>query len=248
MQAYRRASESKVGDVKSRMSRATVAVSVVGTLGFTGACGGDGQQERRRGEADRAVGAQAATGPADEAKRGEEGGEGGAADGGGQGPLTEAQLEKAALAGGDTKGYKVARRSRRRAEPKPKRPKRAGTEPSAAHRSGVPGNGEGPRGTPPAGPFGVSTDVRAASVPGSGAGGLRRLLGSRHTGPVGDPAHWGRVHGLDHWQSGCAMRLSGAGCPCIVLDGARPPQPFRPPLDRFRRSAPGVPEADRSPG
>jgi hypothetical protein len=33
---------------------------------------------------------------------------------------------------------------------------------------------EGPRGTESAGPFSVSTDVRATSVPGSGAGGLRR--------------------------------------------------------------------------
>ncbi|MEW2398718.1 hypothetical protein [Streptomyces sp. NPDC046862] len=87
------------------MSRAVVAVSVVATLGFTAACGGGGDEESAEGK----PGGASATQAADEAKTGAEGGEGGAASGDAKGPLTEAQLDKAALVSGDTKDYKVAK-------------------------------------------------------------------------------------------------------------------------------------------
>ena len=91
--------------MKSRMSRAVVAVSVVATLGFTAACGGGGDEESAEGK----PGGATATKAADEAKTGTEGGEGGSASGGGQAPLTEAQLEKAAIVSGDIKNYKVTK-------------------------------------------------------------------------------------------------------------------------------------------
>lgn len=44
----------------------------------------------------------------------------------------------------------------------------------------------------------------------------------------------------------CCLLWDLGVVPNIVLDGPRPPQPFRPHLHRFRRPAPGVPGADLS--
>lgn len=62
-----------------------------------------------------------------------------------------------------------------------------------------PRHDEGPRETEVAGPFCVSTDVRAAPVPRSGAGGLRRWLGRWNQGRrSGAP---GRAPGVDPGRS-----------------------------------------------
>lgn len=87
------------------MSRAVVAVSVAVTLGLTAACGGGGDEQGAEGKPAGATPTKAA----DEAKTGSEGGGGGAASGDAKRPLTEAQLEKAALVSDDTKDYKVAK-------------------------------------------------------------------------------------------------------------------------------------------
>ncbi|MFJ9582858.1 hypothetical protein [Streptomyces acidicola] len=150
--------------------------------------------------------------------------------------VIEAQLAKL------TKLMKLTSRRRCRAEPKRNTARSIGSVCRGP-------DGEEPRGVRPAGLFGVSTGVRAAPVLGERRRGVAPLYWFSVCRPPGGAlAHWGSARGLDLWQSDCAVRLSGVGCPCIVLDGARPPQPFRPPLNRFRRSAPGVPEADRSLG
>ncbi|WP_322725935.1 hypothetical protein [Streptomyces spongiae] len=82
-----------------------MAVSVVATLGFTAACGGGDDEKDTEGKPTGAT----ATKAADEGKGGSEGGGGGATSGGGPAPLTEAQLEKAAIVSGDIKNYKVAK-------------------------------------------------------------------------------------------------------------------------------------------
>ncbi|MFI1730608.1 hypothetical protein ACH40E_15535 [Streptomyces acidicola] len=95
--------------MKSRMSRAAVAVSVVAALGFTAACGGGGGKGDAVEKPTGSAAAEAATKAADEEKGGEGGAGGSDAGSAGQGPLTEAQLEKAALASGDAKSYKIAK-------------------------------------------------------------------------------------------------------------------------------------------
>ena len=100
------------------------------------------------------------------------------------------------------------------------------------------GTTKGPAGLEPRGPSFVSADVRAAPVPGSGAGGLRRWLCGLDLGRTG-----GGVN---------AVACAGTwGLLRIVLDGGG----IRNHLTRhwcifavFRRSAPGVPGADRSLG
>ncbi|MFE7843111.1 hypothetical protein ACFU53_45755 [Streptomyces sp. NPDC057474] len=79
--------------MKSKMSRAAVAVSVVATLGFTAACGGGGDE-------DKGADAKPSATAAGDAKNEQ--------DGAGEAALTEAQLKAAALAQGDVKGYKIA--------------------------------------------------------------------------------------------------------------------------------------------
>jgi hypothetical protein len=80
--------------MKSKMSRAAVAVSAVAALGFTAACGGGGDEGRSaEGKPSAAAGATAA---------------GDAKDAAGRPALTEAQLEKAAIEAGDVQGYEVA--------------------------------------------------------------------------------------------------------------------------------------------
>ncbi|MFF7261343.1 hypothetical protein ACFZCL_13795 [Streptomyces sp. NPDC008159] len=81
--------------MKSRMSRAAVAVSVVATLGLTAACGGGGENgDNTDAEKKPSAGSSA---PAEKPK-----------EPAGQGALTEAQLQKAALTKGDVKGYTIA--------------------------------------------------------------------------------------------------------------------------------------------
>ncbi|MCL6734229.1 hypothetical protein [Streptomyces neyagawaensis] len=78
--------------MKSKMSRAAVAVSVMATLGLTAACGGGGDDKdaEKKPSAGSSAPAQKSKEPA------------------GQGALTEAQLQKAALTKGDVKGYTIA--------------------------------------------------------------------------------------------------------------------------------------------
>ncbi|WP_229913725.1 hypothetical protein [Streptomyces capitiformicae] len=78
--------------MKSKMSRAAVAVSVVATLGLTAACGGGGDEVK---EAEKKPSASASA--SEKAK-----------DTAGQAALTEAQLKKAALVDGEVKGYTIA--------------------------------------------------------------------------------------------------------------------------------------------
>ncbi|MEU6800228.1 hypothetical protein [Streptomyces neyagawaensis] len=78
--------------MKSKMSRAAVAVSVMATLGLTAACGGGGDD--KDAEKKPSAGSSA---PAEKSK-----------EPAGQGALTEAQLQKAALTKGDVKGYTIA--------------------------------------------------------------------------------------------------------------------------------------------
>jgi hypothetical protein len=80
--------------MKSKMSRAAVAVSVVATLGFTAACGGGGDEDRGAESKPSTAGSATAAGDTK--------------DGAGKPALTEAQLKQAALAKGDVKGYKIA--------------------------------------------------------------------------------------------------------------------------------------------
>lgn len=73
-----------------------------------------------------------------------------------------------------------------------------------------------------AGPFSVSTDVRAAPVPGSGAGGLRRLSCVPW---VAVPVQLWHTDGLDLWGTEVqAMQLSAAGLGAFYascwMDGA----------------------------
>ena len=86
-----RVGDTKVGDMKSKMSRAAVAVSVAAALGFTAACGGGGDEGK---------GADAKPSVAGDAKDEQ--------DGAGKAALTEAQLKEAALTKGDVKGYKIS--------------------------------------------------------------------------------------------------------------------------------------------
>lgn len=87
----------RVGDMKSRMSRAAVAVSVVATLGFTAACGGGGDEGKDAETKPSVAGSASADGDAKNDQ-----------DAAGKTALTEAQLKEAALAKGDVKGYKIA--------------------------------------------------------------------------------------------------------------------------------------------
>ncbi|MGW0819764.1 hypothetical protein [Streptomyces sp. NPDC002845] len=77
--------------MKSNMSRAAVALLAVATLGLTAACGGGGDAQDANGTG---------TKPSRQATQAADDAEGAAA-------LTATQLEKAALAEGDVKGYKV---------------------------------------------------------------------------------------------------------------------------------------------
>lgn len=79
--------------MKSKMSRAAVAVSVVATLGFTAACGGGDDKKSVEQKPSTPASASATEKAEDTA---------------GQAALTEAQLKKAALAKGDVKGYTIA--------------------------------------------------------------------------------------------------------------------------------------------
>lgn len=90
-----RVGDMKVGDMKSTMSRAAVAVSVAAALGFTAACGGGGDEGKDAKPS--AAGSATAAGDAKNEQ-----------DGAGEAALTEAQLKEAALAKGDVKGYKIA--------------------------------------------------------------------------------------------------------------------------------------------
>ncbi|MDX2553928.1 hypothetical protein [Streptomyces stelliscabiei] len=80
--------------MRSKVSRAVVAVSVAAALGLTAACGGGGDESKD---------AEAKPSAAGDAKGGQDG-----QDGAGKAALTEAQLKEAALAKGDVKGYKIA--------------------------------------------------------------------------------------------------------------------------------------------
>ncbi|MPY44721.1 hypothetical protein FNH04_33905 [Streptomyces phyllanthi] len=80
------------------MARTAAAVAVVAALGATAACGGGGD---KNGAGTKPTEATAGRSPDDPKTRDD-------ADGG---PLTAAQLEKAALAAGDVKGYKVEKTS-----------------------------------------------------------------------------------------------------------------------------------------
>lgn len=81
--------------MKSKMSRAAVAVSVVATLGFTAACGGGGDEDLDTKPSVAGTASAAGDGKNEQ-------------DAAAEPALTEAQLKKAALAKGDVKGYKVA--------------------------------------------------------------------------------------------------------------------------------------------
>lgn len=89
-----RVGDMKVGDMKSTMSRAAVAVSVAAALGFTAACGGGGDEGKDTKPS--AAGSATAAGDAKNEQ-----------DGAGKAALTEAQLKEVALAKGDVKGYKI---------------------------------------------------------------------------------------------------------------------------------------------
>ncbi|WP_338146000.1 hypothetical protein [Streptomyces scabichelini] len=104
--------------MKAKLSRIVVAASAVATLGFTAACGGGGGGG---GDADTGAGADKrpskSTSEPKSGPKSAPGGEtatGAAEDAKGQPaqdpdePLTKAQLEKAALATGDVKGFQVA--------------------------------------------------------------------------------------------------------------------------------------------
>ncbi|MFE0172761.1 hypothetical protein ACFWZ2_10630 [Streptomyces sp. NPDC059002] len=84
--------------MKSAVSRVLVAVSVVAALGSTAACGGSGDDDGKQA-----------------AKPGASKGANDPKDGGGSGAA--AKLEKAALASGDVKGYKVEKADK--ATPRP---------------------------------------------------------------------------------------------------------------------------------
>lgn len=120
-----------------------------------------------------------------------------------------------------------------------------GTARGGAARAGQRGpHSEGPRGVRAAGPFADGTDVRAASVPRGGAGGVRRWFGV----PVGDAAHNRRSSGLDQWQFSCGTRHWGGAsyASCWMRHGPRNRFGQFWPWVANRRSAPGVPGADRS--
>ncbi|AZM54961.1 hypothetical protein DMA15_22305 [Streptomyces sp. WAC 01529] len=87
----------KVGNVKSSVSRAVVAASVTVALGLTAACGSDDDGKK----------------PSEPAKsaQGSGGGKDAKPAGAKQGALTTAELEKAVLAKGDLKGYKLEKLS-----------------------------------------------------------------------------------------------------------------------------------------
>ncbi|MDW8810288.1 hypothetical protein P1P68_37190 [Streptomyces scabiei] len=87
----------RAGDMRSKVSRAVVAISVAAALGLTAACGGGGDESKDGKTKPTAAGTAAA-----DAKDGKGG------EGGGKAALTEAQLKEAALAKGDVKGYKIA--------------------------------------------------------------------------------------------------------------------------------------------
>lgn len=136
---------------------------------------------------------------------------------------------------------------------------------------GVPGQSEGPRGTESAGPFFVSTDVRAAPVLGERRRGVAPLalwfcwffgLCGLFSGVGLGVVPWGGAVPGDGDRRSYARRTRGAhvvwtiggrvvescgyggvGCSCIVLDGQRPPQPFGPP----RTDSAGRPRASPEP-
>lgn len=103
-------------------------------------------------------------------------------------------------------------------------------------------HGEGPRGTESAGPFGVSTDVRAAPVPGERRRGVRRWFWGP---PVGAPAHWGRAGGVDQWR--CGMNLVAHGGTWAVLASCGMGDRVRNRYDRFCADSVGRPRASPEP-
>jgi len=86
--------------VKAGVSRIALAASVVVALGSTAACGSGGEGSEVKSSARATASAAAPSGGASD-------GASGAATDAGAGALGQAELEKAALASGDVKGYKV---------------------------------------------------------------------------------------------------------------------------------------------